>query len=79
MKKKINKYIFLISEEEYNKHFYNFQKRVNSLTKIFNLLNILKTDLDSNDSDNKNENKNEDKNNKLLLNRKKEFITRIKI
>ena len=78
MKKKINKYNFLISDEEYNKNFYNFQKRVNSLTKIFNLLNILKTDLDNDDSDNKNENKNDDKSKKLLLKRKKEFITRIK-
>ena len=49
MESKLDQYNAYISDEKYNEHFSNFHKRTSSLVKIFNLINLLETDLDKDD------------------------------
>ena len=49
MKSKLDLYNAFISDEKYNQHFNNFDKRTNSFTKILNLIELLKTDLGDDD------------------------------
>ena len=51
MKYKLDIYSCFISDENYNKYFDKFYARINSLDKIFNLIEKLKCDLDDSDED----------------------------